>query len=303
VLRGGADIAPGGGRNGFAGALSRSSMVFEEFVVPDPLVAGTLALAVLTVGVLLYSLRLRVSQGTALAFVPWMVSGAVLHVLYQMDATVEETLIPAVPTSILSAPSVYLTASVLMGLVWLLAALANPERPLRVAKLLAGTGVVAATAVGGYAAWVAADQFALDPVLPLFGLLGSLAVTAVLYLGLGLWRPDVVAGARYVGGLVLFAHVFDGITTAIGIELLDTGERSTVPQLVLDVAADLPTSSLIGDAWLFVLVKVLIATLIVASFHDYVRERPTEGNLFFAFVAAVGLGPATNNFLLFALGV
>lgn len=278
-------------------------MVFEEFVVPDPLITGALAVLAFTVALLAYALELQVSQRTVLAFVPWMVSGAVLHVVYQMHTALEETVVPAVPPVLLSAPSVYVTAFVLMGAVWLPAALGNPGRTERVAKLLGVAGALVAVSVSGYAVWVALDQFALDAAVPLAGLLGSLALTALLYLGIGLWRPEILSNARYVGALVIFGHAFDGVTTAIGVELLDVGERSTVPRLVMDIAADLPTADLLGEAWLFVVVKLLIATALVALFHDYVREEPTEGNLFFAFMAAVGLGPASHNFFLFALGV
>jgi uncharacterized membrane protein len=277
-------------------------MVFEEFVVPDAPAAGALVVGVLAVGSLLYLVRPQVSQQTVLSFVPWMVTGALLHVLYQIHTAVEATILPAVP-ALLSAPSVYVTTFLLMGAVWVAAVRHSPGQPGRVARLLAAAGVGLTVAVGGYAVWVALDRFALDPVLPLAGLVGSLAVTGVLYAGLGRWRPEVVSAVRYVGALVLFAHVFDAVTTAIGVELLDTGERSTFPRLVMDVAADLPTADVLGEAWLFVVLKIVIATGIVWLFHDYAAERPSEGNLFLAFMAAVGLGPASHNFFLFVLGV
>lgn len=277
-------------------------MVFEEFVVPDAPVAAALVAGALAVALLLYLVRPQVSQQTVLSFVPWMVTGALLHVLYQMHTTAGETVVPAVP-ALLSAPSVYVTTFLLMGAVWAPAARHSPEQSGKVARLLAAAGAGLAVAVGGYAIWVALDRFALDPVLPLVGLVGSLAVTGALYAGLGRWRPDVVSVVGYVGGLVLFAHVFDAVTTAIGVELLGAGERSTFPRLVMDIAADLPTADALGEAWLFVVLKIVIATGIVWLFHDYVAERPSEGNLFLAFMTAVGLGPASHNFFLFVLGV
>ena len=277
-------------------------MVFEEFVVPDAPAAGALVVGVLAVGSLLYLVRPQVSQQTVLSFVPWMVTGALLHVLYQIHTAVEATILPAVP-ALLSAPSVYVTTFLLMGAVWVAAVRHSPGQPGRVARLLAAAGVGLTVAVGGYAVWVALDRFALDPVLPLAGLVGSLAVTGVLYAGLGRWRPEVVSVVGYVGGLVLFAHVFDAVTTAIGVELLGAGERSTFPRLVMDIAADLPTADALGEAWLFVVLKIVIATGIVWLFQDYVAERPSEGNLFLGFMAAVGLGPASHNFFLFVFAV
>lgn len=280
-------------------------MVFEDLVVPDPLVAGPLVVATVSVALLLYAVRAPVSEELVLSFVPWMVMGSALHALYQMDRALGEALLPDPLPVLFSAPSVYLVTFVLMGAVLVVAVMTVPSRNRTavIARALASFGAIAAVPVVGYAAWVGFDRFTPDPVVPLFGLLASLGLAVVLYLALGMWRAYVVADARYAGGLVLFAHVFDAITTAVGIEVFGAGERSTVPRLLLDIAADLPTAPLLGEAWLFVVVKVLVALLIVVGFHDYVDERPTEGYLFFALVAAVGLGPGTYNFLLFALGV
>jgi len=277
-------------------------MVFEEFVVPGAPVVGALVAGTLAVASLLYLVRPQVSQRTVLAFVPWMVAGALLHVLYQMHSTVEGTVVPAVP-AVLSAPSVYVTTFLVMGAVWAPVARRNPDRPGLVSGVLAAAGVGVTVAAGSYALWVAADRFALDPLLPLVGLVGSVLLTGLVYAGLARYRPDVVSSVRYVGALLLFAHVFDAITTAIGVELLDAGERSTFPRLVMDFAANLPTADVLGEAWLFVVLKLLIATAIIALFHSYVEERPGEGNLFFGFMAAVGIGPGSHNFFLFAFGV
>jgi len=291
-------------RNGFAHALTATNMVFEEFVVPDPLVTGPLLGATLAVAALLYLTQPAVSQRVALAFVPWMVLGALLHVLYQMHVALGETLLPG-GAVVLSAPAVYLTTFVLMSVVWLLAArgVAESGRGWPVPGVLASVGILAAVPVAGYAGLEAADQLTLDPLVPVAGLVGSLALTALLYLALDAWRPDAIAAVRYVGTLVLFAHVFDAITTTLGITLLDAGERSTLPRLLMDIAADLPTADLLADAWLFVAVKILLAVAVVVYFHDYVEERPTEGTLFFAAIAAVGLGPGAHNFFLFIFGV
>jgi len=128
-------------------------------------------------------------------------------------------------------------------------------------------------------------------------------VTFVVYVLLGAWRTYIIAEARHVGWLVLFSHVFDGITTAIGVDLLGTTERSYLPRAIMEFAADLPTAEILGTGWLFVVVKVVVAVLVIVLFADYVSEEPERGNLLFAAVAFVGLGPAMNNFLLFLVGV
>jgi uncharacterized membrane protein len=83
------------------------------------------------------------------------------------------------------------------------------------------------------------------------------------------------------------------------VDLLGFGERTPVSQAVLDVAASLPTAETFGVGWLFVLVKLAIAEVVVFLFADFVREDPTEGFLLLGAVAAVGLGPGVHNLLLF----
>ena len=57
----------------------------------------------------------------------------------------------------------------------------------------------------------------------------------------------------------------------------------------------------LGDGWLFLLVKLVVATAVVWLFAAYVRETPAEGFLLLGFVAAMGLGPAAHNLLLFSV--
>ena len=128
-------------------------------------------------------------------------------------------------------------------------------------------------------------------VLPLqFG--GGLIELAVLFLVLAL-----------VGGLVLFAHLLDGISTAVAVDVFGTTERSLLPARIMEFAGILPTEPYLGTGWLFVAVKLAVASLIVVAFADYVREEPVRGNLLFAVVIAVGLGPAMNNLFITFLGV
>ena len=66
-------------------------------------------------------------------------------------------------------------------------------------------------------------------------------------------------------------------------------------------SAGLPAPAVLGDAWLFIIVKLLVAGAVVALFDEYVREDPTEGYPLLGLVAAVGLGPGVHNVVLFAI--
>ncbi|MFC6757272.1 hypothetical protein ACFQER_12080 [Halomicroarcula sp. GCM10025894] len=45
--------------------------------------------------------------------------------------------------------------------------------------------------------------------------------------------------------------------------------------------------------------KLVVAIAVVVLMDDYLQEEPVEASLLLSLVAAVGLGPATNNVVLF----
>jgi len=279
---------------------------FTGFVVPPVLQSVTLVVGTVIVVALLYAIRPPVTQRTVLSFVPWVVIGSVLHVFYQLGESFSPVYPPAL-APYFSAPAVYLTTFLMLGTVWVVAATIVPSarRERQIAQYVGTIGIGIMLALVGLVVWqgLIADPLTFQPIIPILGLIVTLALTFVVYVALGAWRTYIIADARYLGALVLFAHLFDAITTTIGVDLLGASERSVVPRRIMEFAADLPTVDTLGTGWLFILVKLLLAVVIVAVFADYIRESPTEGNLLFAFVAVVGLGPALNNFFLFTLGV
>ena len=282
---------------------------FSDFAVPSLLYLAVLLASTAIAIALLYTIRPPLTQRTVLAMVPWVVTGAALHAFYQLGQALGTSLYPSWAEPLVAAPAVYLTTFLLMATVWLLASLvgmytssvANPS----VAGWLAGIGVGVATPLVILLIWQGLDPATgtLRLTMPFLGLILSMVVTFVVYILLGAWRTYIIAEARHVGWLVLFAHTFDGITTAIGVDILGTSERSYLPRRILEFSAELPTYETLGAGWLFVVVKLLVAVLVIVLFADFVRDEPERGNLFFAIVAFVGLGPALNNFFLFLVGI
>lgn len=124
-------------------------------------------------------------------------------------------------------------------------------------------------------------------------------------MAIGAWRALVrinpaVGVTGGVGGLVVFAHALDGVSTAVGVTQLGFGERSPLSRLLLELGG-LPSVPVFGEGWVFLLVKLAVAGVAVSLFVPYVRETPREGMLFLGFLAAVGLGPAAHNLLLFTI--
>lgn len=283
---------------------------FSNFVVPDPAYSGLLLVLTVVVVALLYTIRPPVTQWLVVALAPWMASGAALHTFYLLGEQFNRQIYPPVVEPFFSAPAVYLTTFVVMGAVWVVSAIVGgamssvTEERDDVAQYLGATGVGVLITLTALLVWQGLDrQLTLDPIIPIVGLIGAMVLTFIVYVLIGTWRTYIIAEARLVGALVLFAHLLDGVTTAIGRDVLGIGERSVLSARIMEFAADLPTAEYIGSGWLFAVVKLLLAVFIVVLFADYVSERPTRGNLFFAAIAALGLGPAMNNVFLFLLGL
>ena len=278
---------------------------FVDFVVPPLLHSVALVVGCGILLAILLVLRPPVTQRTVLAFVPWIVVGATLHVFYQLGEIFHVELYPTEIAPLFSAPAVYLTTFLGMGLIWVITSMIVPQDKLgtRVPQLLGVTGVGVAIPLIGLVIWQGLDPAVapMRPVWPVLGLVLSMAATGIVYFIIGAWRTYIVARARYVGALVIFAHLFDAITTAIGVDVLGATERSTVPRAILDFAAGLPTADLLGTGWLFILIKAVLASAIVVYFAEDITEYESQTNLLFAFVMALGLGPGVHNFFLFLL--
>ena len=270
----------------------------EGFALPPFAYLVTLAVFCAVIGLILVSLDPPVTKATVVALAPWMAVGGGLHVLLVIDAA------PPAVAPLLGTPAVYLTTFVLAGFVWVVAAfLASGRGSFRpVPRRLGAVGLVCLALVLAAVLVVGAQRGSLEILWPLIAFVASVVVAGLAWLLLSLRYTTVAATTGTVGALVVFGHVLDGVTTAIGIDVLGAGERSPLPRLIMDAAAMLPTADVIGVGWLFVLVKVALALLVVGLFAEYVRERPARGYLLLGLVAAVGLGPGVHNLLLFTVG-
>jgi uncharacterized membrane protein len=261
-------------------------------VLPDgfslPSIPYLLALlaASAAVAAALWRRRPPIREATVLAFVPWMVAGAAAHVLEVIDA------VPPALAPLFGTPSVYVSTFVLAGAIWAV----TDDRILATAGTLAALLAVAAAFAVGYM------RGTITPVWPLVALACSIALAAGTW---GLFRravPGVAATTGAAGALVVLAHALDGVSTAVGIDVLEVTERSPLPRAIMEFAEGLPTSEAIGVGWLFVLVKLTLACGIVWLMAEYVEDEPSEGYLLLALIAAVGFGPGVHNLLLFAVG-
>jgi uncharacterized membrane protein len=259
---------------------------------PLPYLIG-LVLSVAGTLVLLRRVDPEVTPTVVAGFAPWMVAGAAGYALFQVGG------VPRPLAPLFGSPAVYLTTFVLAGLVW--AALdtggvpADSWEPPSIPSLLLLSGTGAAGAVVGVAL-VTADR--LRPLLPGAGLVVSLVVALAVWTALRRVRP-VVRAAGPAGFVLVAGHVLDGVSTAVGTDLLGFGEQTPLSRLLIEAGAALVPG--IGGGWLFALVKTALAAVVLVVLADYVREDPRWGSLLIGVVAAVGLGPGAHNVVLFVI--
>ncbi|WP_122088900.1 DUF63 family protein [Halalkalicoccus subterraneus] len=258
----------------------------DGFALPPFAYLLPLLVAAAAVLALLRRVRPPVREATVIAFAPWMVVGAAGHVLDVIAAA------PDAVSPLLGTPSVYLSTFVLAGAIW---AIADD-------RLLAATGTLAAVFAVGAVFATGYSRGVINPFWPLVALGLSLALAAGTWGLFGRAVPGIAATTGSAGAFVVLAHVLDGVTTAVGIDVLEVTERSPLPRAILGVAEGLPTAELVGVGWLFILVKLLLACAIVWLMAEYVEDEPSEGFLLLGVIAAVGLGPGVHNLLLFAVG-
>ena len=258
-------------------------------------------LAILVIGAAavvaaLYRRRPPVTAAAVTALAPWIAGGGTLYALYQAGLAPD----PIAP--FFGSPAVYVSVGILAGAVWA----ASADRPGDTwafdgaPAVLAGSGgVLLVTALAAAAVGRASGGVGATPSVSAGILVAAVGVSAVAWAGLRRFRGR--SPTKTVGLLAVFGHTLDGISTAVGYDLLGFGEQTPLSRLIIEAGGALPTADLIGAAWLFALVKVALGIAVVVLFEEFVRAEPAEGYLLLGLVVAVGLGPGFHNLVLFAI--
>lgn len=276
-------------------AALQTGVLPEGFGLPPLVYTVLLVVGVASVAALLYAISPPVRNRTVVAFAPWMMTGGVLHAIKGMQE------VPDLVEPLLGTPAVYATVTIVTGVLWIVGTIYEEMGPHSADRLVGvvGTGVVVTLTV--LALFDALQRGRLDLLPTTLAIIGALVAGTATWIVLSLVYTDAVAVTSLSGALVVFAHAFDGVSTAVGHDVLDAGERTPISARILEFGETLPTAEYIGAGWLFLLVKLLLASVIVVLFHEWVRETPQRARLVLAIIAALGLGPAANNLLLFAI--
>jgi uncharacterized membrane protein len=269
-----------------------------DFALPPAPYLAALAIGTAAVIAALYRRRPPVTAATVTALAPWVAAGGALYALHQVGVP-RDSLNP-----LFGSPAVYVTVGILAGGVW--AAVADRPADSWIASgapaSIAGSGgaLLLATLVAAvFGPRTAASGGGGTPV-------ASVAIAVVsIVVAVAAWsvlrRVREVSATGSVGALAVFGHTLDGVSTAVGYDLLGFGEQTPLSRLIIEAGAALPTAELLGAGWLFAAVKVGLGVAVVALFEEYVRADPTEGYLLLGLIVAVGLGPGVHNLVLFAI--
>ena len=267
-------------------------VVPEGFAFPSLPYLFVLLVGALAIGVWFWRSDPPVTAETVLALTPWMALGGGLHVLDVLGVA------PSSIAPFLGTPAVYVSTAILAGVVWMVG---QYVRPGKTQLFLGITGLLGIVLVLGIVLSVGLSRDALTVQWPLVALLLSIVCTAIIWFVLRGLSPQITQVTAGAGIAVIFGHVLDAFSTAIGVDILHAGERSPLPRAIMNAASHLPTADLIGVGWAFVVVKLALAVGILWLFIPFVRETPRQGYMLLALIAAVGLGPGVHNLLLFAI--
>jgi len=279
----------------------------------DALPAGALqvspALVVLVlltaiVVAVIYAYQPPLPQTMAVAFVPWIVTGAILSVLAARGQY------PPYLEPAFTEPGAYLTAIFVPALVW--AAMLNlsvSKRRLPAYHHYIGTMGVGAMAIlwAALILQIGSARLTMMLVLVVVPVMALLA-TGLIALSIGFWSPDFVDYAAITGGFAVFGALVNGIATATNFAMVGEAAHTAFSAAVQDVVLTVAPGGVAGvDAthiwvWLFLVANVAIGIHVATRLAPYAESSPRAVNAMLGFVGAVGFGLGFDRLLVLVVG-
>lgn len=225
---------------------------------------------------LIYAYHPPLPQTMAFAFLPWVVTGSLLHVL-AVDGQYPAYLVP-----LFTVPGAYVTAVFIPGVVW--SAMLNlsvsgrtlPPYHHYIGAMGAGVVVVLWTVLLVDAGLAGLQRMLLLVVVPLAALLAA----GLVSLSMGLWSPDFIVETPIIGGFVVFAALVNAAATALGVVVLGDAGHTVLSATALDLVVDHAPGGLwmidVAHLWvsLFVLANALLGVAVAAGLARYADAHP-----------------------------
>lgn len=273
-------------------------------------------------GVILLLRRLSVGEERRFfyALLPFIFLGGALRVVEDASDVVPAGVNPILTypwNTLLISPVIYFT---LFGLT-LAALVASVSLSRRgvvedYANPLFGSGLVFLVITLAYLVGraVTTTYVSFHPIIFVVVVGGATVAAAVTWTVATRFVPELESGTGFIGAIVVWGHSIDGTANVVGLDWgaelglrADLVPKHPVNRAVIDLTgAVLPESviAVIGDAWPFLLLKLVVAVAAVWLFNeDMVEDSPRSTLLLLVAVLAVGLGPGTRDLLRATFGV
>jgi uncharacterized membrane protein len=270
------------------------------------------------IGLVLLLRHLEIGESPALFYglFPFMFLGGALRVVE--DAANAARLTPGAEpaitypvNSLLISPVIYFTVFFFTVAALLVARWAEDEGYVeRYDRALAGIGAAALGATLLYLVVLAftTEYVSFLPQFTVVTLVGATVVTGVAWWAIEEYAPDLNAGTGLVGLVIIWGQTLDGVANVVGLDwgaelglANDLVGKHPVNRFVVDATSGLLPPSVVavtGDAWPFLLLKVVVAVAVVALFDEAVMEEsPRYSIMMLIAILAVGLGPGSRDML------
>ena len=278
-------------------------------------------LLIALIGVVFLLQRLDIGEDREFfyALLPFMFFGGALRVVEDANDTAGAEALVSYPwNALFISPVIYVTVFAIT-LVAVVAAVALHRNGVvdDYARPLLGFGLLALLPTLGYLAYLAVtggNGVTFYPQVITVMLVGATLSAVVTWKLIERYFPEVNKGTGTIGFVIIWGHAVDGVANVIGLDFMtalgagpNLVPKHPVNQAIVDItAATLPASVLAvtGDAWPFLLVKLVAATLVVWVFEEEIfEESPRYTMLLLIAILAVGLGPGTRDMLRATFGV
>ena len=260
-----------------------------DFILPPaPYIIFILGFACL-IAFILWKIGIEINEKTIVALVPWMAFGSSLRVLSLVGIA------PGEMNYFLGNPIVYITTFIIGGIVWSLGAHFGGNS--RVDQIVFAGGSICFVGVIG----IITSNGLSHSLWPFFGLILSILVSVGVWKIIQYKKSEIPIALGSTGFLLVLGQTVDGISTAIGIDILNFNEQTPISKIIIDFAGRLPSSDIIGAGWLFVCVKIGLAVYMAVLFTEYIREKPLNARICLIIMIAVGIGPGIHNLILYSV--
>ncbi len=224
------------------------------------------------------------------ALVPFGFLGGALRVVEDLGAFE-----PPVSFFFIS-PLIYVTMTVFTAVVFIAALRLEAQgRYESYWKPLAAAGTIAFVAL---TAFILIQGF-LDPpifaIVPIGAIVLATASWALIWYVIKFNAPNVFEATGTMGAIVLWGHMLDAASTAVGVEHFGYGEKQPVVDAIISTT---------GTAYSFILIKAALIVAILWAFDEkFFDEYERLPYLLLVAILAVGLGPGVRNTLRIMIGV